>query len=317
MPDNSEKKTLKKRKALGKGLGAILGESNKTETSTSTAQKEVEENQPTSITVVEKLDEISIDYVERNPFQPRLEFQDEALKELADSIRVQGIIQPITVRKLTDQQYQIISGERRWRASKMAGLEKIPAYIKGANDTQMLEMALIENIQREDLNPIEVAISYQRLIAECELKQEELGDRVGKKRSTVANYLRLLKLPPEIQSGLRKGVISMGHARALVNVNSIEVQLALYDTVVKSELSVRKTENLVRDIIQGKDPLSAKAKSKKEPLDFEFSRLQRDLSTHFGTQIKIKNADDGKGEIKIPYQSIEDLNRILDILKTH
>ncbi|MBD0403581.1 ParB/RepB/Spo0J family partition protein [Flammeovirga sp. EKP202] len=316
MPDNSEKKTLKKRKALGKGLGAILGESNKTETSTPTAQKEVE-SQPTNITVVEKLDEISIDYVERNPFQPRLEFQDEALKELADSIRVQGIIQPITVRKLTDQQYQIISGERRWRASKMAGLEKIPAYIKGANDTQMLEMALIENIQREDLNPIEVAISYQRLIAECELKQEELGDRVGKKRSTVANYLRLLKLPPEIQSGLRKGVISMGHARALVNVNSIEVQLALYDTVVKSELSVRKTENLVRDIIQGKDPLSAKAKSKKEPLDFEFSRLQRDLSTHFGTQIKIKNADDGKGEIKIPYQSIEDLNRILDILKTH
>ncbi|KXX70175.1 ParB/RepB/Spo0J family partition protein [Flammeovirga sp. SJP92] len=316
MPDNSEKKTLKKRKALGKGLGAILGDSNKTETSSSTALKEVE-NQTTNITVVEKLDEISIDYVERNPFQPRLEFQDEALKELADSIRVQGIIQPITVRKLTDQQYQIISGERRWRASKMAGLEKIPAYIKGANDTQMLEMALIENIQREDLNPIEVAISYQRLIAECELKQEELGDRVGKKRSTVANYLRLLKLPPEIQSGLRKGVISMGHARALVNVNSIEVQLALYDTVVKSELSVRKTENLVRDIIQGKDPLSSKAKSKKEPLDFEFSRLQRDLSTHFGTQIKIKNADDGKGEIKIPYQSIEDLNRILDILKTH
>ncbi|NME68399.1 ParB/RepB/Spo0J family partition protein [Flammeovirga aprica] len=316
MPENSEKKTLKKRKALGKGLGAILGSSNNTETSSSAPQKAVE-NQSTNITVVEKLDEISIDYVERNPFQPRLEFQDEALKELADSIRAQGIIQPITVRKLTDQQYQIISGERRWRASKMAGLEKIPAYVKGANDTQMLEMALIENIQREDLNPIEVAISYQRLIAECELKQEELGDRVGKKRSTVANYLRLLKLPPEIQSGLRKGVISMGHARALVNVNSIEVQLALYDTVVKSELSVRKTENLVRDIIQGKDPLSAKAKAKKEPLDFEFSRLQRDLSTHFGTQIKIKNADDGKGEINIPYQSIEDLNRILDILKTH
>lgn len=315
MPDNSEKKTVKKRKALGKGLGAILGNTKNTETS-SQSNNEID-NSAVTLNVVEKLDEISIDTIERNPFQPRLEFQDDALKELADSIRVQGIIQPITVRKLTDNQYQIISGERRWRASKMAGLEKIPAYIRGANDTQMLEMALIENIQREDLNPIEVAISYQRLIAECELKQEELGDRVGKKRSTVANYLRLLKLPPEIQTGLRKGVISMGHARALVNVNSIEVQLALYDTVIKSELSVRKTENLVRDIIQGKDPFSNKPSSKKEPLDFEFSRLQRDLSSHFGTQIKIKNVDDGKGEIKIPYQSIEDLNRILDILKTH
>ncbi|MBB6459979.1 ParB/RepB/Spo0J family partition protein [Flammeovirga kamogawensis] len=312
MPDNSEKKTLKRRNALGKGLGALLGDSKKTETAPTSEPVDA-----VNVNIVEKLDEISIDHIERNPFQPRLEFKDEALKELADSIRVQGIIQPITVRRLTENQFQIISGERRWRASKMAGLEKIPAYIRGANDAQMLEMALIENIQREDLNPIEVAISYQRLIAECDLKQEELGDRVGKKRSTVANYLRLLKLPPEIQTGLRNGMISMGHARALVNVNSIEVQLALFDTIVKDELSVRKTENLVRDIIQGKDPLTTKSKNKNEPLDFEFSRLQRDLSSHFGTQIKIKNSDEGKGEIKIPYQSVEDLNRILDILKTH
>ncbi|WP_281614449.1 ParB/RepB/Spo0J family partition protein [Flammeovirga sp. SubArs3] len=315
MPDKPEKKTLKRRNALGKGLGALLGDSNKAEsTSSSTSEKETE---AVSVNIVEKLDEIAVEHIDRNPFQPRLEFQDEALRELADSIRVQGIIQPITVRKLTENQYQIISGERRWRASKMAGLEKIPAYVRGANDTQMLEMALIENIQREDLNPIEVAISYQRLIAECDLKQEELGDRVGKKRSTVANYLRLLKLPPEIQSGLRKGTISMGHARALVNVNSIEVQLALFDMIVKNELSVRKTENLVRDVIQGKDLVNSKTAQKNQPLDFEFSRLQRDLSTHFGTQIKIKNSSEGKGEIKIPYQSVEDLNRILDILKTH
>ncbi|OHX68112.1 ParB/RepB/Spo0J family partition protein [Flammeovirga pacifica] len=314
MPEKQEKKTLKRRNTLGKGLGALLGE-NKSETPT----PEVTENVTPEVQqqVVEKLDEIAISEIERNPYQPRLEFSDEALKELADSIRVQGIIQPITVRKLTEKQYQIISGERRWRASQMAGLEKIPAYIRGANDTQMLEMALIENIQRADLNPIEISISYQRLIAECDLKQEELGDRVGKKRSTVANYLRLLKLPPEIQTGLRNNMISMGHARALVNVNSIEVQLMIFDMIVKNELSVRKTENLVRDVIQGKDLKKGDVKTKNQPLDFEFSRLQRDLSTHFGTQIKINNATDGKGEIKIPYQSVEDLNRILDILKTH
>ncbi|MEH0154861.1 ParB/RepB/Spo0J family partition protein [Limibacter armeniacum] len=308
----AEKNTLKKRTSLGKGLGALLGDSAPVKNHGNEEKKVSAVQQQ----VVEKMDEIPVAAIERNPYQPRLEFEENALRELADSIRVQGIIQPITVRKVNDHAYQLISGERRLQASKLAGLEKIPAYIRAASDVQMLEMALIENIQREDLNPVEVALSYQRLISECSLKQEELGDRVGKKRSTVTNYLRLLKLPPEIQDGLKAREISMGHARAVVNVESIELQLALYEKIVKESLSVRKTEELVRDIIQGKDPLKAKNKAKEaNPLDFELSRLQSGLSSHFGTQVKVAANSKEKGEIKIPYHSKDDLNRILELLK--
>ncbi len=231
---------------------------------------------------------------------------------MADSIRVQGIIQPITVRQLDENTFQLISGERRYQASKMAGLEKIPAYVRLANDQQMLEMALIENIQRENLNPVEIALSYQRLLSECSLKQEELGDRVGKKRSTVTNYLRLLKLPPEVQAGLRDGKISMGHARAIISVDNIDLQLSIFYKILKEDLSVRKVESLVRDIFQGKE--EKPEKPAKKVMMPELTRVQTDLSSRLGTQVKIASSDNEKGEIKIPFQSTEDLNRILELI---
>lgn len=245
-----------------------------------------------------------------NPFQPRTDFNQEALEELSESIKVQGIIQPITVRQLSENSYQLISGERRTQASKLAGLEKIPAYIRKADDQQMLEMALIENIQRENLNAIEIALSYQRLLAECDLKQEELGDRVGKKRATVNNYLRLLKLPPDIQIALRDGKLSMGHARAIINIDNVDLQLDIAKQIIENDLSVRKVEELVRQMVKPATP----AKPKQEP-SYEIIKLQDKLSSHFGTKIKINSDVNNKGEIKIPFISTDDLNRILDILE--
>ncbi|MFT5641074.1 MAG: ParB family chromosome partitioning protein, partial [Cyclobacteriaceae bacterium] len=249
------------------------------------------------------------DQIEVNPFQPRTDFNQITLNELAESIRVQGIIQPITVRALTEKTFQLISGERRFQASKLAGLTSIPAYIRVANDQQMLEMALIENIQREDLNAIEVALSYQRLIAECNLKQEELGDRVGKNRTTVNNYLRLLKLPPDVQIGLRDGNISMGHARALVNIDNIDVLLDVYKKIVAEGLSVRKVEELVRNLAT-----PAPIKKEKEIVDPEIGNIQQKLTSHFGTRITVKADGNNKGEIKIPFVSSDELNRILEVL---
>ena len=251
---------------------------------------------------------IPVEGISVNPFQPREDFDEEALEELAASIRLHGIIQPITVRQLSSTEYQLISGERRLQASKRAGLKEVPAYIRTADDQQMLEMALIENIQRENLNAIEVALSYQRLLTECNLKQEELGDRVGKKRSTVNNYLRLLKLPEEIQAGLRDGQISMGHARTLVTLENIDQQLDIFDKIVANDLSVRKVEELVRNIAREKEEAPIKT------VDPEISKLQTRLSSHFGTKIQISAGDDNKGQIKIPFSSTEELNRILDIL---
>lgn len=287
-----------KRNALGRGLGALLNDSDSVQSG--------------EVTVVNNITEISIEYIETNPFQPRTHFDEEALNELADSIKVQGIIQPITVRKLNDKAYQLISGERRFQASKRAGLKSIPAYIRTANDQQMLEMALIENIQRENLNALEIALSYQRLISECSLKQEELGDRVGKNRSTVTNYLRLLKLPPDIQAGLRDSKISMGHARSLISIDKVEDQLAAYKKVLEGELSVRKTEELVRKL-ENANVKPAKDSSS-SPLSKEITQLQTKLTSHFGTKIVIKADESTKGEIKIPFVSGEDLNRILEIL---
>ncbi|MDH3711151.1 MAG: ParB/RepB/Spo0J family partition protein, partial [Cyclobacteriaceae bacterium] len=229
----AEKKS-KKRNALGRGLGALLDDS-----ITFEAPQSLAKSPPRNMA------EIPLEYITSNPFQPRTDFDMQALKELAESIKVQGIIQPITVRKLSNNNYQLISGERRLQASKIAGLSSIPVYIRTANDQEMLEMALIENIQRENLNALEIAISYQRLLSECNLKQEELGNRVGKNRATVNNYLRLLKLPPDIQIGLRDKKISMGHARSLINVDNIEVQLDIYRRIIKEDLSVRKAEALV------------------------------------------------------------------------
>ena len=232
--------TYQRKSGLGKGLSALLDD---TETVQNTRQQA--ENEFTSLGTISH---IKTSEVEVNPFQPRTEFDSTALQELADSIRLQGLIQPITVRKVGPSNYQLISGERRLRASKLAGLKEIPAYIRTANDQQMLEMALIENIQRENLNAIEVALSFHRMIEECDLKQEELGERVSKNRSTVTNYLRLLKLPPAIQVSIRDGKISMGHARALISVEDIDKQLYIHDEIISKGLSVRKVEELVRDI---------------------------------------------------------------------
>ena len=295
------KKDLKRRSALGRGLGALL------EDSPAKGQPEEQKEYPSAGT----MNSIPLEEIEVNPFQPRTHFDQEALQELADSIKVQGIIQPITVRKLSKNKYQLISGERRFQASKLAGLEVIPAYVRTADDQQMLEMALIENIQRENLNSIEIALSYQRLLTECDLKQEELGDRVGKNRTTVNNYLRLLKLPPDIQAALRDKKLSMGHARALINIENIDTQLDIFKKAIEHDLSVRKVEELVR---QAMTPRKEEKEEKPAPEGGkEIANLQTKLASHFGTKVQVKS-DGKKGEIKIPFISVEDLNRILEIL---
>lgn len=290
----------KKRTGLGRGLGALLEDS-----------EEKEQISGSGATIRGAISEIPIDQIEVNPFQPRTDFNEEALEELANSIRVQGIIQPITVRALSDHEFQLISGERRLQASKRAGLTAIPAYIRTADDQQMLEMALIENIQRESLNAIEIALSYQRLLSECDLKQEELGDRVGKNRTTVNNYLRLLKLPPDIQIALRDGKISMGHARAIVNIENVDQQLDIFKKTINEALSVRKVEELVRALANGKKE-TPKAKDEINP---EIVKLQDKLTSHFGTKIQVKADKNNKGEIKIPFISADELDRILELLK--
>ncbi len=300
---------MKKRTGLGRGLGALLSDSGKEETFPVAMPPSAEPVRGPGI------DLIDIRTIETNPFQPRSHFDQEALAELSESIKVQGIIQPITVRQLSANQFQLISGERRLQASKLAGLESIPAYVRKANDQQMLEMALIENIQRENLNALEIALSYQRLLSECNLKQEELGDRVGKKRATVNNYLRLLKLPPEIQAGIRDGQVSMGHARALVNVEFIEDQLFIYNKIVREQWSVRQVEESVRKLAEGIKPQGAPVNDSSKPEAAVIAHLRQKLTSHFGTKVQIRTGKDEKGEIKIPFVSHDDLNRILELLK--
>lgn len=299
MSDNKPKR----RNALGRGLGALLDDSPSVKTVRNLRERPVSAG---------SIAEVSIDQIEVNPFQPRTDFDKVALQELSDSIKVQGIIQPITLRKLNNNSYQIISGERRFQASKLASLEKIPAYIREANDQQMLEMAIIENIQRQDLNAMEIALSYNRLLAECDLKQEELGDRVGKNRSTVNNYLRLLKLPPDIQVAVRDGKISMGHARALINVEDTALQLSIFKKILSEELSVRKVEALVKQAAFPEEDDETEGLS--EERSKEFKVWQDKLSSHFGTKIRITAKDNEKGEIKIPYASVSELNRLLEII---
>ena len=295
-----------KKKALGRGLSALLSDSEG-------EKSEVEVVVPSLAAGAQSsnLNEIQIEQIETNPFQPRQYFDQEALNELADSIKVHGIIQPITVRKLAHNQYQLISGERRFQASKLAGLKSLPAYVRTANDQQMLEMALIENIQRENLNPIEVSLSYQRLITECNLKQEELGERVGKNRTTITNYLRLLKLPPDIQIAVRDNRISMGHARAIINIDNPDSQLYIFKKIIAEDLSVRAVESLAREVSEG---AKVKEETKTASAPKEIHQLQSKLSSHFGTKVTVKS-DGKKGDIRIPFLSVEDLNRILDILK--
>lgn len=292
-----------KKTGLGKGLKALLDDSDLPEND----RQQISNDKPS----LGSISFIKVDQVEVNPFQPRTEFDAEALKELSDSIKLQGLIQPITVRQAGQNAYQLISGERRLRASKLAGLTEIPAYIRTANDQQMLEMALIENIQRENLNAIEVALSFQRMIDECNLKQEELGDRVSKNRSTVTNYLRLLKLPPAIQASIRDRQLSMGHARAIISVEDSDKQLYIYQEIIKHGLSVRKVEELVRQI-------STINKEKKKPksagISFQYMKIQDDLASKFSTNVKLKVGEKGKGTIEINFMSDEDLSRILEML---
>jgi ParB family chromosome partitioning protein len=301
----AEKKP-KRRNALGRGLGALLDDA--------PASIAPREKLSTDVKTVSSINEIDLLNIEANPFQPRTDFNQETLAELAESIKVQGIIQPITVRRLSERKYQLISGERRFQASKLAGLVRIPAYVRTANDQQMLEMALIENIQRENLNAIEIALSYQRLLSECELKQEDLGERVGKKRSTVTNYLRLLKLPPDVQAAIRDGKIGMGHARALVNIENIDLQLNIFKQIIKDDLSVRKVEELVKKLKSEEDKSEKKDSPEKPTLSYELKNVQDKLSSHFGSRVMIHNDNSNKGAIQIPYLSHEDLNRILEIL---
>lgn len=288
---------MAQKKALGRGLGALIDG----------VEKEVLEKK------VEANLEIEISAIEYNPFQPRTRFNEEALNELAVSIKELGIVQPLTVREKGDGSYQLIAGERRLRAAKLAGLKSVPAYIRTADDQAMLELALVENIQREDLDAIEVAISYQRLIDECQLTQEQLSDRVGKQRSTVANYLRLLKLPAEIQLGIRDRQLTMGHARTLINIEDIDQQIKVYYQVIEEELSVRKTEELVRQmqVDKLKDPSKA---TKKKQLNRDFEELSGHLSKVFSSEVVFRINNKGKGKIVIPFEDSDDMERILGLL---
>lgn len=303
---------MSKKKALGRGLNALLSDN---DTSDRLEAEIAVANVASVGSPKSGINEIAITEIETNPFQPRTHFDEDALLELAESIRVHGIIQPITVRRLAHNQYQLISGERRFQASKLAGLEMIPAYVRAADDQQMLEMALIENIQRENLNAIEIALSYQRLLTECNLKQEQLGERVGKNRATVTNYLRLLKLPPDIQIAVRDNKLTMGHARAIINVDNADQQLYIFKKTLAEELSVRKVEELVREFSA---PKASGSTTSSTPVPSaaakEMGQLQSRLSSHFSTRVMVKS-DGKKGEIKIPFVSVEDLNRILDILR--
>jgi ParB family chromosome partitioning protein len=292
-----------KKPVLGRGLSALLNDP-------SNDIKSVEDKNADK--VVGSIIELDINFIEINPFQPRTNFNEDTLQELAKSIKEVGVIQPITVRKLEFNKYQLISGERRLRASKLLGLSTIPAYIRLANDNESLIMALVENIQRHDLDPIEVAISYQRLIEEVNLTQEEMSERVGKKRSTITNYLRLLKLDPIIQTGMRDGFISMGHGRALINIENQEAQSNIYHTVVTQNLSVRDTEALVKKYQEGLKPKIGKTAATKS---FEIATEQKKtFANFFGAKVDINVASNGKGKIAIPFHSEEDFNRIMKLI---
>ena len=284
---------MAKRNALGRGLGALI-----------TDADQMRDTAPVS-------NEIAITEIEANPFQPRIHFDEEALQELAASIKELGIIQPITLRKTAGGKYQIIAGERRFRAAKLAGLDKVPAFVREAGDEAMLEMALVENIQREDLDAIEVALSYQRLIDECQLTQETLSERVGKKRSTVSNYLRLLRLPAVIQKAIREQEISMGHARALVNIPEPETQIMIYRQIVKYDFSVRKTEEIVRKI-SSEDSEGTVSRKPSGNSDI-YSELKTHLSKYFHTSVGFKIDDKNKGKIIIPFNDSKELERIIGI----
>ncbi|HZI00298.1 MAG TPA: ParB/RepB/Spo0J family partition protein [Flavisolibacter sp.] len=288
--------------ALGKGIRSLL-QSIDSDLKNTTGQLKPQATEAVTSTL-----RIPLENIETNPKQPRRDFDEEALQELAQSIKLHDVIQPITVSKLHGNKYRLIAGERRWRASKIAGLKDIPAYIRQANDQELLEFALLENLQREDLNAMEIAISYKRMMEELDHTQEQVAERMGKDRSTVTNYLRLLKLPPDIQVAVRNGEISMGHARALINVDTIDKQLYIFDEIKANDLSVRQTENLVRAIYKQKEakPIT------KPSLPDGYKKVEDKLASHFSTRVVLKHSKNGSGRITFDYYSLEELNKLLD-----
>lgn len=290
---------LSKKKALGRGLSALLQDNS----------KEFYDKKNLRDEKLENISSISVNLISTNPFQPRTHFNEESLNELASSIKELGLIQPITIRKLDNKSFELISGERRLRASKLIGLTEVPCYIREINDQQSLEMALVENIQRLDLDPIEIALSYKRLSEEIKLTQNELSERVGKKRSTITNYLRLLKLDPIIQTGIRDGFISMGHGRALINIDNIKSQIKIYEIILKKNLSVRNTESLVKKLKLNAIQLKTIHKPK-----FTITST-KDLQSFLETEVKVRVNNNGKGVLTISFESQKDLNRILNKIK--
>ena len=296
--------TSNKKDALGKGIRTLLENIDADLKNTSRSL---------STEAVEKINtslRVPIDQIEVNPQQPRRDFDEILLSELAASIKIHDIIQPLTVSRLSNGKYRIVAGERRYRAAKIAGLKDVPVYIRETKDSQLLELALLENLQRENLNSIEIAISYKRLIEELDYTQEQLAERMGKERSTVTNYIRLLKLPPDIQVAVRNGVISMGHARALVNVDAIDKQLFIFHEIKSKELSVRQTEELVRTLY--KNGGNVKKEAVKSALPPAFKKIEDNLASHLSTKISLSHSKKGNGSILIEYFSIHDLNRILE-----
>ncbi len=287
---------------LGKGIRSLLQHIDADlKTTSGTLKSTVAENATGT-------NRISINDIEPNPKQPRRDFDEQSLQELANSIKLHDIIQPVTVSKLASGKYRLISGERRWRAANLAGIKDIPAYIRHANDAQLLELALLENLQREDLNAMEVSLSFKRMMEELDYTQEQVAERMGKDRSTVANFIRLLKLPPDIQLAVRNGELSMGHARALINVDTIDKQLFIFKEIKEKGLSVRQTEALVRNLYkQG----GAVKKSSKSQLPAAFQRIEDKLASHFSTRVKLRHSRNGSGQIIIEYYSQDELNKIL------
>ncbi len=288
-----------KKPALGKGLGALIEDAHDLQRRSTAALS---------------FEEVDISLIDTNPFQPRTVFEEDALQELSASIAAMGVIQPVTLRRTEAGRYQIIAGERRFRASKMAGLDKVPAYIRTVEDDAMLEMALVENIQREDLDAIEVALSYQKLMEDYSLTQDQLSEKVGKKRATVANYVRLLKLPSEIQLGIRDKKIQMGHAKALLGIADVSTQLMVYEQILEFDFSVRKVEEIVHEIADDNyTMMQPVAKEKRQSMEPEYKDLQKQLSAFFGSKIALKRNDNGEGKITIPFKSDEDFERLITL----
>jgi len=301
--------TEKKKSVLGRGLGALL-EANDT-TTDPVREKQIvgTVTAPTGTVVIN----IPLEQIEVNPFQPRTTFEEESLNELADSIKIHGVIQPITVRRIENNKYQLIAGERRLRASKLAGKKEVPAFARAASDQESIEIALIENIQREDLNPLEIAINYKRLQDECELTQEELAVRLGKNRSTVTNFIRLLKLPPDLQAGLRDNKITMGHAKALLSLPDVGSLLAAYKETIQKGLSVRQVEELVRSF-EAKPKKGTSTTNNSKPLPFTVKKMQDQLTSSLSTKVHINRTEEGKGEIVVKFYNDDDLERLVEAI---